>query len=291
MLFSNSFLVRRGSTASLFLFFSGRKILKSAIPSEGSETSQTTKSKIACQGLEFDNIAAIIFDKDGTLEDSLPFWREVAIQRARLIDAQIPGVGEPLLMAFGIQDNILDPTGLMAVGSRQENEIAAAGYIAETGRSWHEARKIAQETFTEISESKYLIKTPESAPLFHDAIATLKSLHSAGTKIGILSADSTTEVQNFVTNHQLQDLVQLSMGVDGELFKPDPALYLQACQDLGVVPEQTLMVGDSVGDMNMAKMAGAAGTIGINRYHNSVSLQGDIQISQLSEIQILSSSN
>ena len=250
-----------------------------------------TNCTIACQGLKFDNIAAIIFDKDGTLENSLPFWREVGIQRARIVDAQIPGVGEPLLMAFGIQDNILDPTGLMAVGSRQENEIAAAAYVAETGRSWHESMKIARDSFAEVSESKYLIKTPESAPLFPDAIAILKSLYSAGAKIGILSADSTTEVKNFVTNHQLQDFVQLSMGVDGELFKPNPALYIKACQALGVIPEQTLMVGDSIGDMNMAKMAGAAGTIGINRYQNSVSLQGDIQISALCEIQILSSSN
>ena len=277
--------------------------MNSPLPSEGNKTSQTkfgadadksfvrSNYAIACQGLEFHNIAAIIFDKDGTLENSLPFWREVGIQRARMIDAQIPGVGEPLLMAFGIQDNILDPTGLMAVGSRQENEIAAAAYIAETGRSWHEARKIARSTFTEISESKYLIKTPESAPLFPDAIATLKSLHHTDLKIGILSADSTAEVKKFVIDHQLQNLVRLSMGVDGELFKPNPDLYLQACQALGVVPEQTLMVGDSVGDMNMARMAGAAGTIGINRHQNSVSLQGDLQISDLSEIQILSSSN
>ena len=87
----------------------------------------------------FRNIEAVIFDKDGTLEDSQSYLRELGIKRARLIDAQIPGIGEPLLMAFGMQNNQLDPAGLMAVGSRHENEIAAAAYIAETGRSWFES--------------------------------------------------------------------------------------------------------------------------------------------------------
>ena len=246
---------------------------------------------VACKDLKFSNIAAIIFDKDGTLENSLPFWREVAIQRARLIDAQIPGVGEPLLMAFGIQDNVMDATGLMAVGSRQENEIAAAAYIAETGRSWHEAKKIAGEAFDEVSESKYLIKNPESAPLFPETIEALKSLKSGGLKLGILSADSSRGVQEFVTNHKLQDYIQLNMGVDGELFKPDPRLYLQACQALEVTPAQTLMVGDSWGDIQMAKAAKAAGTIAVSRHSNSLFFGEDVKIFSLSEIQILSDLN
>ena len=94
----------------------------------------------------FRNIEAVIFDKDGTLEDSQSYLRELGIKRARLIDAQIPGIGEPLLMAFGMQNNQLDPAGLMAVGSRYENEIAAAAYIAETGRSWFESLAIARSS-------------------------------------------------------------------------------------------------------------------------------------------------
>ncbi|MEM8830532.1 MAG: HAD-IA family hydrolase [Cyanobacteria bacterium P01_G01_bin.19] len=242
---------------------------------------------IGCKGAQFNNIAAIIFDKDGTLEDSLSFWREVGIQRARIVDARIPGVGEPLLMAFGIQDNILNPTGLMAVGSRQENEIAAAAYIAETGRSWGESLKIARESFIEVAESKYLVKTAECAPLFPEVKSTLANFHHAGLKIGILSADSTSEVQKFVKNHQLQQYIDLSQGVDGKTFKPDPQLYIKACQALGVMPETTVMVGDSALDIEMARAAGAAGAIGVNRQPNLMSLSGDRVVSNLSKIQVL----
>lgn len=241
------------------------------------------------QNLVFNDISAIIFDKDGTLENSLAFWREVGIQRARIIDAQIPGVGEPLIMAFGIQDHSLDPTGLMAVGSRQENEIAAAAYIAETGRSWHEAKQIARTAFDEVAASKYLLKNPESAPLFTEVKSALSTLHNAGVKLGILSADSTRGVIEFVNNHQLQDCIQLCLGSDQDLLKPDPRLFIEACQQLAVAPEETLMVGDASGDMVMAQKAGAAGTIGIVRYQNSILPQATICISSLWEIQILSS--
>ena len=242
---------------------------------------------IACEDVKFDNIAAVIFDKDGTLEDSLAFWREVGIKRARSIDAQIPGVGEPLLMAFGILDNFVDPQSLIAVGSRQENEIAAAAYIAETGRSWHQARQIAHQAFNEVSESKYLTKTPQSAPLFTDDKKIFQTLTDAGLKIGILSADSTAGVNNFVSNHQLESYIQLCMGVDDELAKPDPRLFQKACTALQVSPEQTLMVGDSLGDIAMAKRAKAAGTIGICRYGQQLLSSAHARVDSLLKIQVL----
>lgn len=216
---------------------------------------------IHCKNREFSDIKAILFDKDGTLEDSQSFLRELAYKRARLIDAQIPGISDPLLMAFGIQNNTLDPTGLMAVGSRQENEIAAAAYIAETGRSWFESLAIARNAFTEAD--KYLPDRSQTSPLFAGSLEVLKFLSEAGLKLGILSADSTAGIQSFVTRHHLSSYIQLMMGADCGLSKPDPALLMKACHALGVEPNATLMVGDSQGDIEMAKAAGAAGAIGI----------------------------
>ena len=86
---------------------------------------------INCRDVIFQDIQGIIFDKDGTLENSQEFLRNLGQKLARLIDAKIPGIGEPLLMSFGIDGQSINPTGLMAVGSRRENEIAAAAYIAE----------------------------------------------------------------------------------------------------------------------------------------------------------------
>lgn len=241
---------------------------------------------IKCQNVTFNNIQAIIFDKDGTLEDSEAYLRALGQKRSRLIDAQIPGIGEPLLMAFGINGDTLDPTGLLAVGSRYETEIAAAAYIAETARGWLEAKAIAHNAFIEADQ--VVGATP--SPLFVGSLEVLQSLSAGGLKLGILSAASTDRVKAFVKHHQLGDYVQLQMGVDTGLSKPDPALFLQACQKLGVEPRATLMVGDSVGDIQMARNAGAAGCIGIC-WRNSAPTHlqtADVVISQLDEIQIFS---
>lgn len=231
---------------------------------------------ITCGNKHFPGIQGVLFDKDGTLEDSQDFLRRLGIARSRLIDAQIPGTGDPLLMAFGITDDTLDPTGLMAVGSRWENEIAASAYIAETGRSWYEACQIAQKAFQEADHSL----SADTSPLRPGSRETLQTLAQAGVKIGILSADSPDNLQAFVTRHQLSDYVHLTLGVTQTLQKPDPRLFQQACETLGIEPKATLMVGDSQGDIQMAKLAGAAGTIGVATHLQNA----DVLLSHLNQI-------
>ena len=239
---------------------------------------------IKCGNITFNNIQAILFDKNGTLEDSETYLRSLAQRAARLIDAQVPGIGEPLLMAFGVNGSSLNPAGLIAVASRRETEVACAAYIAETGRGWFESLKIATQALDEAE--KYIEQTP--SPLFVGSLDLLKYLREGGLKLGILSAATTKEVHNFVANHQLNDYIQLEMGVDEGPSKPDPVLFLQACQALEVEPGATLMVGDSVGDMQMARNAKAAGCIGITWVGKSDNVRGaDVVINQLDEIQIL----
>ena len=242
---------------------------------------------IKCRDITFSNIQAIIFDKDGTLEDSQEFLRLLGLKRSRLADAQIPGVGEPLQMAFGIESGSIDPTGLLAVGSRRENEIVTAGYIAETGRGWLESLTIAGRAFNEADE---MFKNASSSPMFVGSLEVLKTLSEAGLKLGILSAATTAAVQKFVKTHELSDWIQLEMGVDStELNKPNPRLFLQACEQLGVNPAATLMVGDSTGDIQMGQNAGAAGCIGICWGNAEVSHleKADVAIASLDEIIIV----
>jgi phosphoglycolate phosphatase len=241
---------------------------------------------IKCKDITFSNIQAILFDKNGTLEDSEAYLRSLGQKAARIIDAQIPGIGEPLLMAFGINGDKLDPAGLMAVASRKETEVAAAAYIAETGRNWFESLTIARQALTEADQ--YVSQNP--SPLFPGVLDVFRTLSAAGIKLGILSAATTKDVQQFVITHHLREHLQLEMGVDEGLSKPDPILFFQACQALGVQPGATLMVGDSVGDMQMARNAKAAGCIGITWIGNLGHVQGaDVVIDQLDEIQIIES--
>lgn len=242
---------------------------------------------IECRGVKFANIEAVIFDKDGTLEDTADFLRNLGQKRARMIDAQIPGVGEPLLMAYGIDGGSLDPAGLMAVGSRRENEIASAAYVAETGRGWLESLEIVRRAFEEADRA---LQKNAPCPIFTGTKEVLKFLADGDLKLGILSADTSENVRRFVYHYQLEPYIQLQMGVDGGVSKPEASLFLEACQTLGVKPTSALMVGDSPVDIKMARNAQAAGCIGIcwgkpARSH----LEGaDVIISELKEILIVS---
>lgn len=242
--------------------------------------------RIRCGTQTFSNIEAIIFDKDGTLEDSFNFLRELAQKRSRLVDAQIPGIGEPLLMAFGLLDSDLDPKGLMAVGSRQENIIATAAYIAETGRSWAESLEIAANAF--IEADRYLQRTPETAPLFPGTRELLQQLKATGVKLGILSAASTSEVKNFVARFDLSEYFNEVKGIDpGDPYKPDPALFLEICDRLGFKPESTLILGDSALDMEMGRKAGAAGTVAVLWRQKGSLNNADVAIASWQEIHLL----
>ena len=240
---------------------------------------------INCLNRQFTDIQAIIFDKDGTLEESGDYLRNLAQKRARLIDAQIPGVGEPLLMAFGVNDGGLDPAGLQAVGSRSENEIAAAAYIAETGRGWSAALDIVRGAFSEVD--RVMESTPNA--MFPGCVESIESFAGAGLKLGIISAATTSQVVKFAHYHKLQPHFQVLLGSDLQFAKPDPRLFQFACQELGVNSAQTLMIGDSSWDMMMGSQGGAAGCIGISWGRSMQPLMmADVSIEDLSQLQIIS---
>ncbi|NJL19699.1 MAG: HAD family hydrolase [Leptolyngbyaceae cyanobacterium SM1_3_5] len=240
---------------------------------------------LRCRDLTFFSIAAVIFDKDGTLADSQAYLRNLGMRRSRLIDAKVPGVGEPLLMAFGIGENGINPAGMMAVGSRRDNEIAAAAYIAETGRDWMEALAIAQASFAEAD--RYLQPKAPQTPLFPGTLELLRSLRSAKLKLAILSADTTANVQEFVQHYALD--VDAAIGTDDNLGKPNPQFLQRAGDAIDVPCAQMLIVGDSIADIELARLAGAAGAIGVTWGWTSAQylIGADIMIDQFAQIEVL----
>ncbi len=191
-------------------------------------------------------------------------------------------------MAFGLEEgHCLNPGGLLAVGTRRENEIAAAAYIAETGRDWFEALQIVQSAFEEAD--RYFQGKAEATPLFEGTIEMLQRLAGTGVRLGILSADTTENVTDFVRHYQLEPYIQLKMGTEMGLSKPDPQLFRQACQSLGVPPDKALMIGDTKLDLEMAQAAHAAGCVAVSRKSPlPLSLEkADMVIAHFNELQVI----
>ena len=217
---------------------------------------------IQAQSKQYSNIQAIVFDKDGTLSNTESYLIQLGQKRSRLIDAQVPGVQEPIQLAFGLEGNQLNPMGMLAIASRHESEIAAAAYIAETGKPWMESLDLAKNAFEEAAQ--YLHPKCHNTPLLSGTFEQLQTLARAPIKLAVLSSDTTDNVAAFIDYHHLSDFITVGRGVETGLTKPNPQVFWNLCQELDVAPEQTLMVGDSAADMQMAKAAQAAGCIGVN---------------------------
>lgn len=242
---------------------------------------------IQCKQITFKAVRAVFFDKDGTLALSEAFLRSLGQRRSRLVDAQIPGVQEPLLMAFGLNDNSLNPAGLLAVGSRYENEIAAAAYVAETGRDWLESLTLVRSAFLEADH--YMQRKAEQTPLIDGGLNLIKSLVERGIVVGILSSDTLENVQDFIQYSALEPYVQLCAGADAAHPKPDPKILLDACRVAGVEPSETLVVGDSAADVALARAGQAAGCVGVSwGWTQRPSLaEADVVLTQIEQFEMI----
>ncbi|MFM7427689.1 MAG: HAD family hydrolase [Elainella sp.] len=243
---------------------------------------------IQVEDCRFEAIRAVVFDKDGTLARSESFLSRLAHHRAQLIHAQVPVAQVELLRAFGIEAGQINPAGLMAVGTRLENEMAAAAYIAATGKGWVEACDLARSLF---QAADPVTAKAEQTPLISGSLELIQQLTQAQVRLAILSSDSQTQVEAFVRQYNLEPYFQVALGVDWQHpHKADPELLQTLFTQLAVTPTQTLMIGDSQLDVLVARQAGMAGCIGFSGGWTlpSPQLTADVVIDRLGKIELLS---
>jgi phosphoglycolate phosphatase len=215
-------------------------------------------------------LTGIIFDKDGTLADSRPFLRQLAMARAQAcVDGIAPGSSDQafalytcLCQTFGVTADGLDPDGLMAVDTRSANERAAIAEVVALGADPVWAQGLIPRLFAQVDRA--LAPKVAQTPPFPGTREMLSQLNLRPLKVGILSSDSSPQVKDFLAYYGFEDLVQAWRGTDaGDRPKPEPELFWQLCDRLQVDTRQTLMVGDSQADLEVARNAGAAGFVSV----------------------------
>ncbi|MEL6854111.1 MAG: HAD family hydrolase [Cyanobacteria bacterium J06607_13] len=249
---------------------------------------------LCCESHRFESIQAVLFDKDGTLARVETYLAAVGMARWQLLCdkesalAGGPGShrGAPLLAAFGLCDGKVDPAGLLAVGSRQENEVAAAAYLAAAGWDWIVALEVAKAAFDEAARRSQ----PKAAktPLVEGVRPLLARLSRAGIHAGIVSADLQAEVSAFIEYNGLAEISWYCGASASTLPKTHPAFLRFACDAMGVEPSATLVIGDSAADWQLAQ-CGAAGFFGMTGGWSSVPEIGPdvVAIAQFSQIECL----
>jgi phosphoglycolate phosphatase len=214
---------------------------------------------VCCNGVVFENVDAIVFDKDGTLANSQNFLIHLAEKRAACVEAEIPGLAQQVLQAFGVENGQMDLSGLMAVGTRDETEVEIATLITQTGKAWIQAREIARTAF--LKADQLLPRKADFTPPFVEILELLETCRIL--KLGILSSDTEEHVRDFVDRYQLKPFFQIQLGARPGLSKPDPRLLQLACKALDVLPRNTLVIGDAIADIELARSGGAIGCIGV----------------------------
>lgn len=108
----------------------------------------------------------------------------------------------------------------------------------------------------------------QSSPLYPGARAVLNSLvDMPDLLLGVATGKSRRGLDKLIEAHGLERYFVTRQVADFHPSKPHPSMLFQAMADAGVGPEQTVMIGDTSFDMDMAKAAGVRG-IGVSwGYH------------------------
>ena len=178
-------------------------------------------------------IAAVLWDLDGTLTDSVHFVvdtvNEVLVAHGRPpLDFAVVGgmTGQPLDVVFR-----------HAVPELTDEEVA----------DWRTAYRAIYDD-----------RAIPATRLYRGARAAVRAFRTAGLRQATVTGKRAADCQRILTGLGLGKDIDVFLGGDSVAHpKPAPDLALRAAADLGVAPERTVVIGDTTTDMTMGRDAGA----------------------------------
>lgn len=174
-----------------------------------------------------------LFDCDGTLVDS-----HRTIQAAMTAAWEAEGVGP------------LDRDRLMAMVGLTLDEIVES-LLPGVDSVRHDRMRRAYRAAFAANRSDPALQEP----LFPGAIEALDALEAAGMVLGIATGKTRAGVQAVLDLHGLTERFLTLQTPDIAPGKPNPTMVLQAALAVGVSPGETVMIGDTVFDIQMARAA------------------------------------
>ncbi len=112
------------------------------------------------------------------------------------------------------------------------------------------------------------------APLYPGARDAIEGLRGRDDVVlGVATGKSRRGVAAMIETHALENIFLTIQTADTAPSKPHPGMVLAAMSETGIGPEDTVVIGDTVFDMEMARNAGAS-AIGVSwGYHPVVDLR------------------
>ena len=174
----------------------------------------------------------LVFDWDGTLADSTSIIA-TSLQRA------CADVGEPVPCE-------VDARFVIGLGLADALRRVAPGLAPER---W--------SLLTERYRHHYLSRDGDIA-LFEGVRELLDELATAGFLLGVATGKSRTGLSRVLAQQDLAHRFDATRCADEGFPKPHPDMLLHLMERVGVTPAETLMVGDTTHDLELARNAGAS---------------------------------
>ena len=178
-----------------------------------------------------DSIECIVFDWDGTLMDS-------EAQIVHCLHAAIADLGLEPMDDATVRD-------IIGLGLKEAIDTLVPGRDDGFHRAFVEAYR--EHWFAH-----------DGSDLFAGARDVLQLLRSNDIRLGIATGKARRGLVRVLGETGLQDYFDATRCSDETTSKPHPQMLLEVMQELSVAPQQTVMVGDTEYDMEMATNAGAA---------------------------------
>lgn len=177
------------------------------------------------------SIKLIVFDWDGTLMDS-------EAQIVTCLHAALADLGEEPMANDALRN-------IIGLGLREAIDTLVPGRSDD----FHQAFVGAYRTHW---------FTSESSMLFDGARATLEIVRDNDYLLGVATGKARRGLDRVLNDTGLAAFFHATRCADEAPSKPHPQMLLDLMEALDVLPEETIMVGDTEYDMEMATNAGVA---------------------------------
>jgi phosphoglycolate phosphatase len=218
--------------------------------------------QVTCRG--------ILFDKDGTLLDFLQLWGPWAESLLNQLESQLSELGasftverEQVLGTVRNREGHLigyDLQGPLAIATVDESNGLLAGQLYAAGMPWNEAittiRHFSSLAMDEVRQRKMAEPMPGLR-------AFLQSCQEASIPMAVVTSDNTAAAEEHMEWMGIRSYFTSIVGSDRVTKgKPDGEAAVLACRELHILPKEAVVIGDSNGDMQMGRNAGASYMIG-----------------------------
>ncbi|MCP1661146.1 HAD-IA family hydrolase [Neisseria perflava] len=131
----------------------------------------------------------------------------------------------------------------------------------------------AREELAEVYAAHYLNPNNRNMKLFDSAIPCLQTLKAQGYWLAVATGKGRTGLDNAIAQTGTADFWLATTCASEQPSKPAPDMVFKLCDELGLRPSETLVVGDTTHDLEMAANAGAPAVAVATGAHTAEHLQ------------------